>query len=414
MPLKPRADKGPAASQSKKKSLYESINNTRKSIFGISKPEPLYADRLATTLKEGDVVLFYGKQIHDAVIRCCTGSEYNHVAMVVKDAYGELELFEAAALGVAKVPLEFYINSYYWTHMRGMFHKVVIRQLHTKEAGRGITTKMRAELVRFQHEMLGRKFCLNPIRYMNAILSIPHREDMSSSFCSQLVAGSYKRMGLLPEEKAASNYLPKHFSTKGSANLPLQNGAWLGPERELVFDETPILAPRPSTSRMQSSDLPSRLASSKEDSASELASSRTLVPTTVFKDDSIESLAEMGGGAPIPGSDPDKPAKPREPKKQTTWGAKASRRVSQMLFLVGSTPEPAPPTAEELEERKRAAEAALAHAIALYKLRAWMRRHLRNKERRKRAEEQKLLEESGEAEESAATPGQVAVEIRRD
>ena len=40
--------------------------------------------------------------------------------------------------------------------------------------------------MRYQEEMLGRKFNLNPITYMQALLSIEHREDMSSVFCSQV------------------------------------------------------------------------------------------------------------------------------------------------------------------------------------------------------------------------------------
>ena len=71
----------------------------------------LYADRLASTLREGDIVLFAGK--HDlgaACIRSCTRSDYNHVAMVVRTSDGELELFEAGPQGVAQIPLEFYIN----------------------------------------------------------------------------------------------------------------------------------------------------------------------------------------------------------------------------------------------------------------------------------------------------------------
>ena len=108
---------------------------------------------------------------------------------------------------------------------------------------------MRADLVRYQHEMLGRKFCLNPVSYMHALLSIPQREDMSTSFCSQLVAGAYKRMGLLPEKRAASNYLPRHFSAASKKKLPLQGGARLGPERELIFDETPMEAMSPTLDR---------------------------------------------------------------------------------------------------------------------------------------------------------------------
>ena len=146
-----------------------------------------YADKLHQTLREGDIVLFMGKQartatrrphpvdtlhsahvrltalgarqVHDKVIRCCTGSEFNHVAMVVKNLDGELELFEATALGVGRVPLEFYINSYYWSHMSALFHKVVVRHLHTGR-GRGITRAMRADLMRYQDEMLGERFAM--------------------------------------------------------------------------------------------------------------------------------------------------------------------------------------------------------------------------------------------------------------
>ena len=144
----------------------------------------IYADRLASELREGDVMLFKGKQPHDYGIRCCTVSDYNHVALIVKNG-GELELFEATAVGVACVPLEFFINSYYWSHMSKHFHKVVVRQLTTSE-GRGIGRKLKAEFVRYQEEMLGRKFNLNPITYMQALLKFEHREDMSSVFCSQV------------------------------------------------------------------------------------------------------------------------------------------------------------------------------------------------------------------------------------
>ena len=114
---------------------------------------------------------------------------------------------------------------------------MVIRQLTTAD-GAGIGRKLRAELVRYQEEMLGRKFNKNPITYMEALLAIPHREDMSSVFCSQLVAGAYKRMGLLPPDFAASSYFPRDFSKVAKARLPLQNGAYLGPELTLRFEES--------------------------------------------------------------------------------------------------------------------------------------------------------------------------------
>ena len=86
------------------------------------------------------------------------------------------------------------LRSFYWSHMSHKFHSVVIRQL-TTQTGRGLSRQQRSELAKYQQEMLGRKFCANPITYMSALLAIPHHEDMTTSFCSQLVGGAYKRMG---------------------------------------------------------------------------------------------------------------------------------------------------------------------------------------------------------------------------
>ena len=68
-------------------------------------------------MQEGDCVLFKGHRLNDRVIRCCTRSEYNHVAMVIEND-GELELFESGGAGVGVCPLEFYINAYYWGTMK--------------------------------------------------------------------------------------------------------------------------------------------------------------------------------------------------------------------------------------------------------------------------------------------------------
>ena len=166
---------------------------------------PLHANTLHSAVREGDLFIFQGRALHDAVIRCCTRSSYNHVAMVVSVG-GELHLFESTVCGVGLCPLEFYINSYYWTQMRALFHKVVVRELHTRdECGwrRGVSREMHAELARYREEMLGRKFNMNPVSYMQALLSLPMTEDLTSVYCSELVAGAYKRLGLLPPTLAA-------------------------------------------------------------------------------------------------------------------------------------------------------------------------------------------------------------------
>ncbi|KAL1503965.1 hypothetical protein AB1Y20_010382 [Prymnesium parvum] len=193
----------------------------------------LTADQLSRYLKEGDVVLFKGTRMPDRLIRCCTNAEYNHVALVVR-ADNELQLFEATALGVGRCPLEFYVNSFYWSTMSARFHTVAIRRLYTPY-GRGISPEMREELKAYQGEIIGHSYKKNPLQYIRPLLHIPQKEDFSSVFCSELIAGAYKRMGLLPEERSANDYLPKDFSTDPRARLPLVNGVRLGREVHIVF-----------------------------------------------------------------------------------------------------------------------------------------------------------------------------------
>ena len=69
---------------------------------------------------------------------------------------------------------------------------------------------------------------------------------MSSAFCSQLVGGAYKRMGLLPPEPAASSYFPRDFSGLSSARLPLTEGNRLGKELKIRFENSPAFHSRTS------------------------------------------------------------------------------------------------------------------------------------------------------------------------
>ena len=314
----------------------------------------IYADQLASELREGDVILFKGKHAHDNAIRCCTASDYNHVALVVENG-GELELFESTAVGVGCVPLEFYINSYYWSHMRAQFHKVVVRKLTTAE-GRGISRRLRVELIRYQEEMVGRKFKLNPLTYMQALLSLPHREDMSSTFCSQLAAGAYKRMGLLPPEPAASSYFPRDFSTRSpKARLPLLNGARLGRELTLKFEDTPT-----------------------------------------FGEESVIS----SGSRPLPS---------RQPSMAATLAS--ALRASVSLGSTHSLAASLPPTEEEEAKRRADADAMLRRAMAVYTVRACARRWLRRREREK---ERRLRAEVSPSAPPAAMLEQIKVDVRRD
>ena len=155
----------------------------------LSRPRTVcHADELADFVHEGDIFLFKGKQVHDRLIRCCTASEYNHVAMAIFFE-GELQLLEATQQGVGCCPLEFYINSMHWVSCNERFHKITIRRLQLAQGSgsRGrLTAEMHMRLIRFKLEMDGRAFERNPLEYVRPLLAIKQREDFSSLFCSEL------------------------------------------------------------------------------------------------------------------------------------------------------------------------------------------------------------------------------------
>jgi hypothetical protein len=55
-----------------------------------------------------------------------------------------------------------------------------------------------------------------------------NKADLSSIFCSELVAEAYQRLNLLAKIEPANEYIPKDFSAMGK--LSLLRGAYLGPE----------------------------------------------------------------------------------------------------------------------------------------------------------------------------------------
>ncbi len=64
-----------------------------------------------------------------------------------------------------------------------------------------------------------------------------NEEDTSSYFCSELVAETYKILGLLPEDIISSEYTPKDFETTATFSLSLKKGYWLSEEYKVVISK---------------------------------------------------------------------------------------------------------------------------------------------------------------------------------
>ena len=126
--------------------------------------------------------------------------------------------------GVELLPLESKIFS-------GWYDRVAIRRLTgIKEEKRQEIYK---ELLKFMKEVQGRPYeksktelILSALDFQEEYLSFLRntKEDLSSLFCSELVAEAYMRMGLWSRRKLSNEYTPDDFASKNDKINPLEFG----------------------------------------------------------------------------------------------------------------------------------------------------------------------------------------------
>lgn len=198
-----------------------------------------YNETMRAALKTGDIVLFSGKGGASAGIKWATFSRWSHVGMVVVlPEYDLVTVWESSTLatipdidthapnkGVQLVPLSARLEQY-----EG---EIAVRQLQNvrfkKEDIRS--------LMQLRRELAGRKYEEEQIQLIRAAWDHAfgrNAEDLTSLFCSELVAEAYQRLGLLGEDKPSNEYVPADFS--GKRELRLLRGA-LGPE---IFLKTEV------------------------------------------------------------------------------------------------------------------------------------------------------------------------------
>jgi hypothetical protein len=191
-----------------------------------------YNETMRAGLKTGDIVLFSGKGGASAGIKWATFSRWSHVGMVVVlPEYDLVTVWESSTLatiadmdtrapnkGVQLVPLSARLEQY--------DGEIAVRQLMNVEFAQD---DIRA-LMRLRRELAGRRYEEDRIQLVRAAWDHAfgrNTEDLSSLFCSELVAEAYQRLGLLGEDKPSNEYVPADFSDK--RQLKLLRGA-LGPE----------------------------------------------------------------------------------------------------------------------------------------------------------------------------------------
>lgn len=194
-------------------------------------------DQIRRSIKTGDIVLFSGKGAVSEWIKRFSRSKWSHVGMALR-AYDwdMLLLWESTTLtsvadveagrvvrGVQLVPLSERLKTYPG--------KIAVRHLSQE-----IAALMWGRLLRFRKRVSGRPYEKNYIQLIKAAYDGPfgeNKEDLSSLFCSELVAEAYQQMGLLadgPKDLPSNEYTPRDFSAEARQPLKLLRGYSLGKE----------------------------------------------------------------------------------------------------------------------------------------------------------------------------------------
>ena len=189
-------------------------------------------ESIRSQLKTGDILLFSGKGGISEGIKFFTLSKWSHVGMVYRlddsrDAKSSIFCWESTSLsnlrdadtgkltkGVQRVELSERLERCFASG-----YEISVRPL-----AKGLSDDMVRALNDFPHEVSGRPYEKDKIELLKAAydgIFGDNREDLSSLFCSELVAEAYQRMGLLTEKVPANEYTPKDFSSERGLSLEL-------------------------------------------------------------------------------------------------------------------------------------------------------------------------------------------------
>ncbi|MBX2860540.1 MAG: hypothetical protein KTR14_04860 [Vampirovibrio sp.] len=189
-------------------------------------------------LKTGDIVLFSGSKGFSPLIKWFTKSKWSHVGMVLRvPEWDMVLLWESntvtdiadldtgkAKKGVQLIPLSQRVAKY-----KG---KMAVRHL-----SESVGPDQQQALMEFREEVKGRDFEKKKIQLIKSAydgLAGNNVEDLSTLFCSEMVAEAYQRMDFLkepPKGKASNEYTPADFSSDKKDELPLISGLKLTKEK---------------------------------------------------------------------------------------------------------------------------------------------------------------------------------------
>jgi len=190
-------------------------------------------------LKTGDLVLFSGIDPYSRLVKVGTSSRWSHVGIIVNTPeYDFLTMWESS---IREDTVDVEINAHregvrlvsFLERVRAFEGDISIRRLQ----GDTLNKQNLLRLMLLREELRGRAYERNKfelIRASNERAFCNKEEDLSSLFCSELVAEAYQRLGLLTEEKPSNDYAPVDFSHDRMQSL--QGMFYLSEEIEFSVD----------------------------------------------------------------------------------------------------------------------------------------------------------------------------------
>ena len=209
------------------------------------RPVSIHLLDLQEVVQTGDLLLFSSRHAASNLTKFFTNSSWDHVGIVVRPRRGFTFVVEWAG-GIFASPMVERLNDYYGAQGR----MICVRRLTPGQCGRrALQHNVETFIERAMSEGLGMG-SPSMLEISKAILAQlggragtavslqtdAHAEARQGLFCSKLIAATYKHAGLLKNDRASADYLPKHFSSSYNAFLNLQRGAYLGDEISISFE----------------------------------------------------------------------------------------------------------------------------------------------------------------------------------
>lgn len=192
-------------------------------------------ENIRPDIQTGDLILFSGNGPIAFGIKLITRSKWSHVGMAFKmPEYDFVAIWESTSLSnIHDIESGMHVNGVQMSPLRDRIRNyngdIAIRHLSD------FTCDL-DKLKRFRSSVRGRPYEKDLFELFSAALPYPfsnNDEDISSLFCSELVAETYQTLGLLDEQKPSNEYTPSDFAQ--DANLHLSEGT-LSDEVIIVID----------------------------------------------------------------------------------------------------------------------------------------------------------------------------------